>query len=125
MGDAEKLVSTHSDKQLYFEGFDKLTIAPKEEQTIPAYQRTKRQSTGQDKITLPADLPIERQVLDLPEEAKIFAKTGEPLVKIGEEVTSKLAHRPGSYFIKQIIRPKYALPRSEEGVSQLTCRILF
>jgi transposase len=39
------------------------------------------------------------------------------LVKIGEEVTRKLAFKPGSYFVKEIIRPKYALPNNpEEGV---------
>jgi transposase len=71
--------------------------------------------TSKDKITLPADLPIERQVLDISEEAKVCPETGKPLVKIGEEVTSKIAHRPGSYFIKQIVRPKYALPQKSEG----------
>lgn len=58
---------------------------------------------------------MESQVLDIPEEAKTCPETGKPLVKIGEEVTSKLAHKPGSYFIKQIIRPKYALP-NQDGV---------
>ncbi|HNA62775.1 MAG TPA: hypothetical protein PKW79_06840, partial [Rhabdochlamydiaceae bacterium] len=35
-------------------------------------------------------------------------ETGLPLQKIGEEVSHKLAHRPGSYFLKRIIRPKKA-----------------
>ena len=50
---------------------------------------------------------------DLPEEEKVCPETGHPLVKIGEEVTRKLAHKPGSYFIKEIIRPMYALPQGE------------
>jgi transposase len=75
----------------------------------------KSKRNGQDKITLPADLPIERQILDIPDEAKVCPETGEPLVKIGEEVTSKLAHKPASFFIKQIVRPKYALPQKSEG----------
>jgi transposase len=45
----------------------------------------------------------------------VCPETGEPLVKIGEEVTSKLAHKPASFFIKQIVRPKYALPQKSEG----------
>ena len=61
------------------------------------------------------DLPVEKQVLDIPEEEKICSETGQPLVKIGEEVTSKIAFKPGSYYIKQIIRPKYALPQNSEG----------
>jgi transposase len=111
---AEKFVDKNP-QQLYFEGFDQLATAPQEKRTIPAHQRQKRQSNGQDKITLPADIPIERQVLDIAEEAKICPETGEPLIKIGEEVSSKLAYRPGSYFIKQIVRPKYAFPQKSKG----------
>lgn len=112
---ADKFVSPRNDEQLYFEGFDNLTSLPEEKKIIPAHERTKRKPTGKDKITLPADLPIERQVLDIPEKSKVCPETGKSLVKIGEEVTSKLAHRPGSYFIKQIVRPKYALPQDSEG----------
>ena len=114
---AEKFIDTKNEEQLYFDGFDKLIPTPPEKETVPAHERNKRKPTGKDKITLPADLPVERQVIDLPEDAKICPETGETLVKIGEEITSKLAHKPGSYFIKQIIRPKYANPnKSEEGI---------
>ena len=54
-------------------------------------------------------------MIEIPEEEKICPQTGKPLVKIGEEVTLKLAHRPGSYFLKEIVRPKYALPQGSEG----------
>jgi transposase len=115
---ADKFIDSKNEKQLYFEGFDKLMEVPSEtKQVIPTHERKKRIPNGQDKITLPADLPVERQVLDIPEEAKICPETGIPLTKIGDEVTSKLAHKPGSYFIKQIVRPKYAHPqKSEEGI---------
>lgn len=110
---AEKFADNQSDQQLYFEGFDQ--IAPLEEKkSVKGHERSSRKPTGQDKISFPADIPVERHVLDLPEEEKVCQETGEPLVKIGEEVTSKLAHKPGSYFIKQIIRPKYAYPKREE-----------
>ena len=105
---AEKFVDTNSDEQLYFDGFDK--IAPVEEKKlVKGHERSGRKATGQDKISFPADIPVERHFLELPEAEKVCQETGEPLVKIGEEVTSKLAHKPGSYFIKQIIRPKYAI----------------
>lgn len=102
----ERFVEAKNEQQLCFEGFDKLVVDTSEEkQAVTAHQRAKKKSNGQDKITLPADLPIERQVIDVPEEAKICPETGEILVKIGDEVTSKLAHRPGSYFIKQLFVP--------------------
>ncbi len=113
---SEKFVELKNEVQLYFDGFEKLDNgAPKKKQQVPAHERTKPQRDGKDKITLPDDLPIEKQVLDVPEEEKICSETGQPLVKIGEEVTSKIAFKPGSYYIKQIIRPKYALPQSSEG----------
>lgn len=114
---AEKFIDASNGQQLCFENFDKLVEVPPEKKIIPAHERIKRKPTGKDKITLPADLPIVREMIDLPEEAKICPETGEALVKIGEEITSKLAHKPGSYFIKQIVRPKYANPnKSEDGV---------
>ena len=46
---------------------------------------------------------------------KICQETGQALVQIGVEVSHKLAHEPGSYYIKEIIRPKYAHPQREEN----------
>lgn len=114
---AETFIDTQNSEQLYFEGFlDNFSQEEKPKSTlIPAHERKKRKSTGRDTISFPEDLPVERQVIDLPEEEKICSETGKELIKIGEEVTSKLAHKPGSYFIKQIVRPKYALPADSEG----------
>jgi len=113
---ADKFVDT-SGQQLFFAGFEEPPTPPKEKRAIKSHEREKRKPTGKDKIILPDDLPIERHVLDIPEQDKVCPETGEAMVQIGEEVTSKLAHKAGSYFIKQIIRPKYALPeQSEAGV---------
>ena len=111
----ERFVNPPDAEQLCFEGFDTLVLVPEKKEVVPAHERTKRKPNGQDKITLPADLPIERLVLDIPEASKICPETGAQLVKIGEEVSSKLAHKPGSFFIRQIVRPKYALPQKSEG----------
>ena len=100
---AEKFIDKIQGQQLYFAGFDQLEkVSTKETQTVPAHERSKRKPTGQDKITLPADPPVEQQVIDLPEEEKVCAETGEQLVKIGEEISSKLAHKPGSYYIRPL-----------------------
>jgi len=112
---SEKIVDPKNQEQLCFEGFDKLAKLPSEKQKIPAHEREKRQSNGKDKITLPADLPKESIILDIPEEEKICSETGQPLVKIGEEITSKLAYKPNNYYIKEYIRPKYALPQNSQG----------
>ena len=106
---SERIVSDTNSEQLIFEGFE--NKEPKaEEKTVAAHKRCKPNRNGQNKITLSPDLPVETIVLDIPEDQKICKETGKSLVKIGEEVSFKLAHKPGSYFIKEIIRPKYALP---------------
>ena len=88
--------------------------AIEELRTIPAHTRRKPNRNGQDKINFPLDLPIKRIFLDIPEEEKICPETGLALVKIGEEISQKLAQIPGSFYINEYVRPKYAHPKQEE-----------
>ena len=115
---SERIVAELNKDQLEFEGFDKLETPETEEtKTVPAHQRKKPKRDGQDAIRLSPDLPVQTVVLDIPEEDKVCKETGIPLVQIGIETTHKLAHKPGSYYIKEIIRPKYAHPKKpEEGI---------
>lgn len=114
---SEKIIPA-ADTQLTFEGIE-LSKSTENNQIEPTEKppRKKFNRSGQDKITLPDDLPVERVVLDIPDEQKVCQETGVELVKIGEEVSQKLAQKPGSYYIKETVRPKYANPkRSEEGI---------
>jgi transposase len=112
---SERTVSNLNVDQLIFEGFENLASKEEEKKTqIPAHERKKSNRDGKDKITLPEDLPVKTTILDIPEEQKVCPETGQSLVQIGVEVTHKLAHDPGSYYIKEIIRPKYAHPQCEE-----------
>lgn len=110
---SERVVDADQE-QLKLDGFENTSQQKTEKQTISAHERKKRTSTGEDAIKLPDDLPVETLVIDIPEAEKVCKETGLPLQKIGEEVSHKLAHRPGSYFLKRIIRPKYAHPKQEE-----------
>ena len=110
----EKLKSHLGEVQPLLPGLDFAPESPAEQiQTVAPHERRKARREGQDKISLPPDLPVESKLLDIPEAEKICSVTGKILVRIGEEVTRKLAYRPGSYFIKEIVRPKYALPDNE------------
>lgn len=112
---SERYVSDLNDQQLVFEGFENPQKPNKEEKKeIPAHTRKKPNRNGKDAITLSPDLPVQRTIIDISEEDKFCKETGKPLVQIGEEVTHKLAHEPGSYYIKEIIRPKYVNPEAEE-----------
>lgn len=110
---SERVVDADQE-QLQLDGFEIASQKKAEKQTIPAHERKKRTTTGEDAIQLPDDLPVETTIIDIPEEEKICKETGIALQKIGEEISHKLAHRPGSYFLKRIVRPKYAHPKREE-----------
>lgn len=106
---------THVDaKQLELEGFECLQKGEAQTKSVAAHNRRKPENKGKESIILPKDLPLETVILDIPEEQKICQETGVPLVKIGEEATYKLSYKPGSFYLKEIIRPKYVHPAQEE-----------
>ena len=109
---SERLIT--GEGQLEFPGMD-LPNEEYEEQEVNGHTRRKqRSSTEEDKITFPDDLPKETIILDLPETEKVCPQTGEALEKIGEEVTQKLAFKPGSFFIKEFIKAKYVSKNAPE-----------
>lgn len=113
---SEKMISKSDEHQMMFEGFENLQEEiEKKKKIIAAHTRSKPNRSGQDAISIPDDLPVESTFLDIPEEEKVCPETGEPLVQIGTEVSHKLAHKPGSYYIKETVRPKYANPKKEEA----------
>jgi transposase len=56
---------------------------------------------------VPENLPREEIVIDLAENGKI-SDNGRPLKRIGEERVEKLAYKPGHWYLKVFIYPKYA-----------------
>lgn len=59
------------------------------------------------------DLPRKREVIELTE-AERTAPCGCVMQEIGEEVTEELEYRPASFFIREIVRKKYACRQHEE-----------
>jgi transposase len=117
---SEKIVRDEHSNVLCFDFYNEEESPKKDEivsEDVSAHKRKKPVRSGKDAISFPDDLPKVTVILDIPEEEKICKETGKALIKIGEEVTSKLAHKPGSYFIKEFIRPKYAMPKgASEGI---------
>lgn len=111
---SERIAGDLNECQLMFEGFEDLKKEEQEKKQVSAHTRCKPNRNGQDKIALSPDLPVKTITIDVPEEQKVCQETGQPLVQIGVEVSHKLAHEPGSYYVKEIIRPKYAHPKKEE-----------
>ncbi|MGC3997730.1 MAG: IS66 family transposase [Anaeromyxobacter sp.] len=62
---------------------------------------------GRRDLSLREDLPVETIVLEPPER---LVPGGEALVKIGEEVSEHVDHRPASLVRVRVVRNKYRLP---------------
>jgi len=58
---------------------------------------------------IPDDLPREEIIIDLKPEEKL-SENGSELKRIGEDQVKKLAFKPGHYFLKVFVYPKYADP---------------
>jgi transposase len=97
-----------------------LEQGPAEALTPPAVTDVKphqRQVPGHGREELPAHLERVEVLLDLAPAEKVCPETGEPLVKIGEERTEKLAYTPERLYVKVFVRPKYASPKKVNGSS--------
>jgi len=90
--------------------FDGLDVLPEEEAVIKeaekeiiSYEREKPEKKKQPvRLPLPDDLRREEEIIE-PE------GIDESWVRIGEEVTEVLEHKPGELFVRRIVRPKYVL----------------
>jgi len=80
------------------------------------FERRKKGSNNLNgRLKIPDHLERVEKVLDLPESEKICPVTGEPLIRIGEEITEQLAYEPGKLYAIRYIRPKYASPDRRRG----------
>lgn len=92
--------------------------APPATVEVPRHQRLKPTRAKTTALDLPDDLERVDYVIDVPE-AERTLPDGTALVKIGEDVTEKLAYRERQYFVRREIRPRYAAPgRPALGVVQ-------
>ena len=84
--------------------------APAIETETVSYTRQKNtineKKQGHGRGVMPTHLPFIDQVIE-PQEVT------DGMVRIGEEVSWHYEMKPGSLFIKRIIRPKYALPQGD------------
>jgi len=111
---SEKYIpSDPAQRKLDFDGID---ILPEEETVIKAsaneiisYKRTRveREKKQPVRMPLPENLRREEEIIE-PE------GIDENWVRIGEEVTEQLEHKPGELFVRRIIRPKYALKKDQQ-----------
>lgn len=111
---SEKIVESSIEQPTLFDLNLFSQLEEVKEQPVNGHTRKIIKNKDSSKISFPEDLPVERIVIDLKEHEKICPLTQKPLIKIGEEVSQKLARKAASFFIKEIVRPKYAAPKEAE-----------
>lgn len=79
---------------------------------------SKRSQESGGRKPLPANLPREQIIHDLPEEAKVCPTDLSPLVRIGEDVVEKLEFIPAKLVVQQHVYPKYACSVCDSGVTR-------
>jgi transposase len=100
--------------------FDGLEILPEEEAVVEeaqkeviSYERKKPERKKKQPVRLP--LPE-----DLRREVEVIEPDGidDNWIRIGEEVTEVLEHKPGEFYVRRIVRPKYALKKDQQQHSE-------
>jgi transposase len=76
----------------------------------PASDAGSRPRPRHGRRRLPADLPRERVVHDLPDAEKVCPCCQQPRVPIGEQTSEQLDYRPAKLFVWQHVRLTYACP---------------
>jgi len=96
--------------------FDGLETLPEEEAVIRcaekeiiSYERSKPEKPKKQPVRLPLPDFLRR-------EEEIIEPEGidENWVRIGEEVTEILEHKPGELYVRRIVRPKYVLKKNKQ-----------
>jgi transposase len=78
----------------------------------------RRRRKGHGWSELPATLPREQVLLDVPETERLCECCGEPMQKIGEDRTERVDYRPAKIVVKVFVQPKYACAKKHGGVKQ-------
>jgi len=102
--------------------FDGLDILPEEEESIKeaakeiiSYERKKPEQAKKQPVRLPLPDYLRREEETIEPEG-----IDEDWVRIGEEVTEILEHKPGELYVRRIVRPKYALKKALQQQNEAT-----
>jgi transposase len=105
-------------RKIDFEGLD---ILPEEEQSITeaaneivSYQRNQPERLKKQPVRLPLPASLRRE-----EEIHEPEGIDENWIRIGEEVTEILEHKPGEFYVRRIVRPKYVLRKELQQLNDI------
>jgi len=113
-GSKSERVEELTDQLLFNEIEVEAPKAPPEKETITYTRRRGRQK----KKPIPANVPREEIIIDLPEQKKVCPHDGTRLKKIGEQISEKLKTVPAQTSVLIERRFKYACPCCDSYLAQ-------
>ena len=108
---SERFAPAEQPEQLALWGENAGAVQEQEEQTETYKRRKRKRKPHPGRAPIPGHLPRRRVVIE-PEEDT----TG--MVKIGEEITTKINWQPAKVEVIDYVRPKYARPEAEQTEDQ-------
>jgi transposase len=115
---SEKIVDKNSEQTQLEDLFNQLpAVNKKPEETFIVVKQHSRRRNHPGRNAIPEDIPVRREVFDIPEEEKRCACCGRDKAKIGEVTRDIIERVPARYEHIIEVRPKYACPRCKDGVA--------
>lgn len=102
--------------QLYMEGVLKTSQVeeqPEEPPSILVKETVRRKARPHGRTEIPENIQRVDEVLDLSEAEKVDPVTGRLLERLRDEISEKLAWKPGCWYVRRFIRPIYVHPDSQ------------
>lgn len=96
-------------------------VQPEEADSVQSDTVTHRRKTRRPR--LPADLPREEVLHDLPDDKKICTCCGHSLHRMGEECSEQLEFIPATVKVVRHIRPKYSCRQCEQQGTEVSIQI--
>jgi transposase len=106
----------------YFEAAAAVVAADAADEDLPATATeavvVRKKAAHRGRRPLPSELPHEEVRLEPAAAEKICPHCAGEKVQIGEDHTLAMDYRPASFFVREYIRPKFACPQCQDGVTQ-------
>jgi transposase len=116
---SERFVETAGQGRLFEQPADGNIPTPELAEAAEEEITYRRRRQGHGWSELPAHLPREEVLLDVPEAERICDCCGEPLRRIGEDRTERVDYRPARIVVRVFVQLKYACTKKHGGVKQV------
>ena len=115
---SERVADSPAQGRLFEDGDEEASAPGAASEAAEEQITSRRRRRGHGWSELPASLPREEVLVDVPADQRRCPCCGEAMNCIGEDRSERVDYRPAQIVVKVIVRPKYACTRKHGGVRQ-------